>query len=98
MRIIDADALHDEAFEAVRRGDLEYEEYDAIINYLDGAPTLAISCGECSFSRPATAIVLTGENPPVLVCENRYSPCRGRNVTTDDFCPHGEKQEDADDE
>lgn len=98
MRIIDADALHDEAFEAVRHGDLEYEEYDAIINYLDGSPTLTISCGECSFSRLAAAIVLTGENPPVLVCENRHSPCRGRNVTADDFCPHGEKKEDADDE
>ena len=40
MRLIDADAVYNKAMENHRKGEIEDWEFDSIINYLDGAPTI----------------------------------------------------------
>ena len=40
MRPVDADAIYNKALENIRNGEIEDWEFDSIINYLDGAPTI----------------------------------------------------------
>ena len=42
MRLIDADALYERALDAVHSGYLDNCEFDAIINYLDSAPSVGV--------------------------------------------------------
>lgn len=42
MRLIDADAMYERAQADSHRGTLEDWEFDAIINYLDSAPTVGV--------------------------------------------------------
>lgn len=42
MRPVDADAIYNKALENLRNGEIEDWEFDSIINYLDGAPTLNV--------------------------------------------------------
>lgn len=51
MRPVDADAIYNKALEDLRKGEIEDWEFDSIINYLDGAPTLNVEtnmrCKDC---------------------------------------------------
>ena len=53
MRPVDADAIYNEALENHQKGEIEDWEFDSIINYLDGAPTLnvetIIRCKDCRY-------------------------------------------------
>lgn len=45
MRPIDADAVYDKALENRQKGEIEDWEFDSIVNYLDGAPTINAATG-----------------------------------------------------
>lgn len=51
MRPVDADAIYNEALENHQKGEIEDWEFDSIINYLDGAPTIntveIVYCKDC---------------------------------------------------
>ena len=51
MRLVDADAIYNKALENHRKGEIEDWEFDSIINYLDGAPTInaaeIVYCKDC---------------------------------------------------
>lgn len=53
MRPVDADAIYNKALEDLRKGEIEDWEFDSIINYLDGAPTLNVEanmrCKDCKY-------------------------------------------------
>lgn len=58
MRLIDADAVYNKAMENHRKGEIEDWEFDSIINYLDGAPTIntveiVVRCKDCRHSKYA---------------------------------------------
>ncbi len=47
-----------------------------------------IQCGECQF-------VVCGGVDNSSKCQNKKSPCRGRVVTAEDYCPYGVEREAA---
>ena len=58
MRPVDADAIYKEALENHQKGEIEDWEFDLIINYLDGAPTLNVEtnmrCKDCKLAATAS--------------------------------------------
>lgn len=79
MRLIDADAVYNKAVENHQKGEIEDWEFDSIINYLDGAPTLNVEtnmrCKDCKHYR----------NHPNGLCY-LHAVC----VEPDAFCSFGE--------
>ena len=61
MRPVDADAIYNEALENHQKGEIEDWEFDLIINYLDGAPTLNVEtnmrCKDCKHWQRHTGVV-----------------------------------------
>ena len=53
MRPIDANAVYNKALENHQKGEIEDWEFDSIINYLDGAPTInaaeIVYCKDCKY-------------------------------------------------
>lgn len=98
MRLIDADAIYKEALENHQKGEIEDWEFDSIINYLDGAPTIntveIVYCKDCKHSTLPSALTQRYGVPGTLTCHNRYSPCNRRNVGGEDFCSYGERREE----
>ena len=70
MRLTDADAIYNKALENHRKGEIEDWEFDSIINYLDGAPTInaaeIVYCKDCKYgsydSKPNGAMVCLRTN------------------------------------
>ena len=70
MRPVDADAIYNKAMENLRKGEIEDWEFDSIINYLDGAPTInaaeIVYCKDCKYgdydSKPDGAMVCLRTN------------------------------------
>lgn len=89
MRPVDADAIYKEALENHQKGEIEDWEFDLIINYLDGAPTLNVEtnmhCKDCKYgdydSKPDGAMVCL-----------RTKDGFWRKET--DFCSYGERREE----
>ena len=87
MRPVDADAIYNKALENRRRGEIEDWEFDSIINYLDGAPTInaaeIVYCKDCKYgdydSKPNGAMVCL-----------RTKDGFWRKET--DFCSYGERR------
>ena len=87
MRLIDADAIYNKALENHRKGEIEDWEFDSIINYLDGAPTInaaeIVYCKDCKYgdydSKPNGAMVCLRTNDGFWRKET-------------DFCSYGEYQ------
>ena len=94
MRPVDADAIYNEALENLRKGEIEDWEFDSIINYLDGAPTLNVEtnmrCKGCKHYR----------NHPNGLCYLHTEPKENERgysgvavcVEPDDFCSYGVKK------
>lgn len=87
MRPIDADAVYNKALENHQKGEIEDWEFDSIINYLDGAPTInaaeIVYCKDCKYgdydSKPDGAMVCLRTNDGFWRKET-------------DFCSYGEYQ------
>lgn len=87
MRLVDADAIYNKAMENRQRGEIEDWEFDSIINYLDGAPTInaaeIVYCKDCKYgdydSKPNGAMVCLRTNDGFWRKET-------------DFCSYGEYQ------
>ena len=87
MRPIDADAVYNKALENHQKGEIEDWEFDSIINYLDGAPTInaveIVYCKDCKYgsydSKPDGAMVCLRTNDGFWRKEA-------------DFCSYGEKK------
>ena len=88
MRPVDADAIYNEALEHHQKGEIEDWEFDSIINYLDGAPTIntveIVYCKDCKHKArtDANGIVICSEE------HGMYCP------TENDFCSYGERRDD----
>lgn len=86
MRPVDADAIYNEALENLRKGEIEDWEFDSIINYLDGAPTLNVEtnmrCKDCKHK------VRTDANGIVICSEEHGMYC----PTENDFCSYGDRR------
>lgn len=86
MRLIDADAVYNKAMENHRKGEIEDWEFDSIINYLDGAPTIntveIVYCKDCKHK------VRTDANGIVICSEEHGMYCPTENV----FCRYGVKK------
>jgi len=88
MRPIDADAVYNEALENHQKGEIEDWEFDSIINYLDGAPTIntveIVYCKDCKYgsydSKPSGAMVCLRTNDGFWRKET-------------DFCSYGDRRE-----
>ena len=95
MRPVDADAIYNEALENHQKGEIEDWEFDSIINYLDGAPTIntveIVYCKDCKHYR----------NHPNGLCYLHTEPKENERgysgeavcVEPDDFCGYGERRE-----
>lgn len=89
MRPIDADAVYNKALENHQKGEIEDWEFDSIINYLDGAPTInaaeIVYCKDCKYgdydSKPDGAMVCLRTNDGFWRKET-------------DFCSYGERSEE----
>ena len=42
MRLVDADKIEKKAYELLMSGDIDNAEFDCVINFLDGAPTVEV--------------------------------------------------------
>ena len=86
LRLIDADAVYNKAMENHRKGEIEDWEFDSIINYLDGAPTIntveIVYCKDCKHK------VRTDANGIVICSEEHGMYC----PTENDFCRYGVKK------
>ena len=88
MRPIDANAVYNKALENHQKGEIEDWEFDSIINYLDGAPTIntveIVHCEGCRHSYT--------KNRPCDTALFRW--CRKwDNIVRDcDFCSYGEQK------
>ena len=93
MRPVDADAIYNEALENHQKGEIEDWEFDSIINYLDGAPTIntveIVYCKDCKWfadnnggewygCKMFHVVRITPEDAP----------------KPDDFCSYGERRDD----
>ena len=87
MRPVDADAIYNKALENHQKGKIEDWEFDSIINYLDGAPTIntveIVYCKDCKHK------VRTDANGIVICSEEHGMHC----PTENDFCSCGERKE-----
>lgn len=87
MRPVDADAIYNKALEDPRKGEIEDWEFDSIINYLDGAPTLNVEtnmrCKDCKHWQRHTGVV-----------DSPNGHCFALETCTNgmDFCSYGEYQ------
>ena len=87
MRPIDAVAVYNKALENHQKGEIEDWEFDSIINYLDGAPTInaaeIVYCKDCKYgdydSKPNGA----------MVCLRTKDGFWRKEM---DFCSYGEYQ------
>ncbi len=82
MRLVDADAIYNKAEENRRKGEIEDWEFDSIVDYLDGAPTIndaeiVVRCKDCKFRNDR------------LFCRLRKAPAI---VTNTDFCSYGVRE------
>ena len=81
MRPVDADAIYNKALDNLRKGEIEDWEFDLIINYLDGAPTINtvenVYCKDCDAWKRNVGIV-------------------EHDIDTNgqDFCSYGERREE----
>ena len=88
MRPVDADAIYNEALEHHQKGEIEDWEFDSIINYLDGAPTInTVEIVYCKHK------VRTDANGIVICSEEHGMYC----PTENDFCSYGERREGGND-
>lgn len=87
MRPIDANAVYNKALENRQKGEIEDWEFDSIVNYLAGAPTINVAeivyCKDCKYgsydSKPDGAMVCLRTNDGFWRKET-------------DFCSYGEYQ------
>jgi hypothetical protein len=86
MRPVDADAIYNEALENHQKGEIEDWEFDSIINYLDGVPT--INTAEIVYCKDCKHKVRTDANGIVICSEEHGMYC----PTENDFCSYGEYQ------
>nr|DAL08342.1 MAG TPA_asm: hypothetical protein [Bacteriophage sp.] len=88
MRPVDADAIYNEALENHQKGEIEDWEFDSIINYLDGAPTLnvetIIRCKDCRYlGRELSKGLYSCDDYNLPYCE------------LDSYCSHGRRKEET---
>ena len=87
MRPIDANAVYNKALENHQKGEIEDWEFDSIINYLDGAPTInaaeIVYCKDCKYGD------YDSKSNGAMVCL-RTNDGFWRKET--DFCSYGEYQ------
>lgn len=88
MRPVDADAIYNEALENHQKGEIEDWEFDSIINYLDGAPTLnvetIIRCKDCRYLGREL-------DKELYSCDDYNLPYCG----PDSYCSHGRRKEET---
>lgn len=88
MRPVDADAIYNEALENHQKGEIEDWEFDSIINYLDGAPTLnvetIIRCKDCRYLGREL-------NKGLYSCDDYNLPY----CELDSYCSHGRRKEET---
>ena len=93
MRPVDADAIYNEALENLRKGEIEDWEFDSIINYLDGAPTIntveIVYCKDCKWFADDNGGEWYGCQMFQVV---RITPEDAPKP--DDFCSYGERRGD----
>lgn len=93
MRPVDADAIYNEALENLRKGEIEDWEFDSIINYLDGAPTIntveIVYCKDCKWFEDNNGGEWYGCKMFHVV---RITPEDAPKP--DDFCSYGERREE----
>lgn len=88
MRPIDADSVYNKALENHRKGEIEDWEFDSIINYLDGAPTLNVETNmRCKDCKHKLRTVANG----VVICREKHGMVQ---PSLDDFCSYGERREE----
>lgn len=87
MRPIDADAVYNKALENHQKGEIEDWEFDSIINYLDGAPT--INAAEIVYCKDCIRRYDTDECPMCFLIEGKYYEYTNGNG----FCDRGERKE-----
>lgn len=88
MRPVDADAIYNEALENHQKGEIEDWEFDSIINYLDGVPT--INTAEIVYCKDCKHKVRTDANGIVICSEEHGMYC----PTENDFCSYGKRRDD----
>ena len=91
MRLVDADAIYNKAEENRQNGEIEDWEFESIIDYLDGAPTIndaeiVVRCGDCEYVRQ-TVSASTGERVGIWCALHDIL-----NVSPDDYCSRGQKK------
>jgi hypothetical protein len=88
MRPVDADAIYNKALENLRKGEIEDWEFDSIINYLDGEPTLnvetIIRCKDCRYLGREL-------NKGLYSCDDYNLPY----CEPDSYCSHGRRKEET---
>lgn len=93
MRPVDADAIYNEALENHQKGEIEDWEFDSIINYLDGAPTIntveIVYCKDCKWFADNNGGEWYGCKMFHVV---RITPADAPKP--DDFCSYGERRDD----
>lgn len=68
-------------------------EFKRMAAQMDYAPV--VRCRDCKYSTlPSMQTQIYGK-PGTLTCHNRKSPCNRRNVASDDYCSHGEKNSEV---
>ena len=87
MRPVDADAIYNKALDNLRKGEIEDWEFDSIINYLDGAPT--INTVENVYCKDGDA---WKRNVGIVDSPNGH--CFEHDIDTNgqDFCSYGVKK------
>lgn len=69
------------------------DEFEIEAPAADVAPV--VRCKDCKCSTlPSKQTQIYGK-PGTLTCHNRKSPCNRRNVASDDYCSHGEKNSEV---
>ena len=88
MRPVDADAIYNEALEHHQKGEIEDWEFDSIINYLDGAPTInTVEIVYCKDCKHKLRTVANG----FVICREKHGMVQ---PSLDDFCSYGERRND----
>lgn len=86
MRPVDADAIYNEALENHQKGEIEDWEFDSIINYLDGAPTInTVGIVYCKDCKHRTEAGNCGHPRHHGILPSAYPY---------DFCNYGERRDD----
>lgn len=92
MRPVDTDAIYNEALEHHQKGEIEDWEFDSIINYLDGAPTInTVEIVYCKDCKHKLRTVANG----VVICREKHGMVK---PSLDDFCSYGERREGGNDD